>query len=111
LIYFVQVGDTGPIKIGRTENLRRRFANLQIGNPAKLRVIGVIPEEIELHCEFADIALRGEWFKADQRLLEFIERYACLEDEWRGWSDTKRAAQRLRATKKKEKIIISEEEA
>ena len=93
MIYFIQMGDDGPIKIGRADSAPRRIAGLQVGNPVELKLVGVLPEELELHCEFADLALRGEWFSPGERLLEFIERYA-LKEAPPGWSDIERAYER-----------------
>jgi len=95
MIYFIQIGTSGPIKIGRSDNVYRRLKGLQGANPQELRLLGVIPEELELHCEFADIRMRGEWFECDDRLLQLIERYTFSEPE-EGWDDLSRAVERHR---------------
>lgn len=57
-----------PIKIGRTNSLKRRMSNLQTGNPIPLRLLGYIlsKEEVslekELHSEFHAKRRSGEWF-------------------------------------------------
>jgi hypothetical protein len=95
VIYFIQAGDDGPIKIGSSENIPRRIAGLQVGNPAELHVLGVFPEEYELHTHFADIHIRGEWLKPEPQLLDFIKQYTC-ETPDPGWNDISRAFFRRR---------------
>ena len=97
MIYFIQMDNDGPIKIGRADSIPRRIAGLQVGNPTKLKLLGVMPEEKDLHHEFADIGLRGEWFKPDERLLAFVKQYTFQNDEWRGWGDIEKAMQRRRS--------------
>ena len=86
MIYFVRAGKDGPIKIGRTVNggmreLKHRLACMQSGNHAHLICLGVMPEERDLHVTFDDLLIRGEWFKPDERLLKYIERYAQNEPD------------------------------
>ena len=93
MIYFIQAGDSGPIKIGRAGSIPTRIASLQVGNPAELKLLGVLPEEKDLHYDFADLALRGEWFSPGDRLLQFIKRYA-LNEVPVGWHDIRQAYER-----------------
>lgn len=76
VIYFVRSGTSGPIKIGKANNLKRRLASLQTSASEPLRVLGVvpgdIPEEAALHAQFADTRLHGEWFAPSDRLLAYI---------------------------------------
>lgn len=71
MIYFIQVGEAGPIKIGFIEGVtmaqvEQRLAFLQTGNAEQLILRGTMPgdlyEERQLHERFADGRLRGEWF-------------------------------------------------
>jgi len=76
-IYFIQAGETGPIKIGVTcGNPLARMANLQTGCPEQLRLVGCAPgtaqDERDLHERFAKFRVRGEWFTAGPELVEFI---------------------------------------
>ena len=77
LIYFIQAGDDGPIKIGITTCLKRRLAQLQKTSHRALRVLTTMPgdREIEkvLHEGFAICRLCGEWFEPHGALLEFIK--------------------------------------
>lgn len=83
-IYFVQSGDDGAIKIGTTQT-SDRVRNLQTGNPEPLKVLRTIRDvpnglELILHRVFADLRVRGEWFKPDERLLSFV-----AADDWEAW--------------------------
>lgn len=72
-VYFIQAGDDGPVKIGCTQNLKERYAELANGSPLPLTVIGVIPgyrpTEQHLHKLFAADRLHGEWFRPTAALL------------------------------------------
>lgn len=76
MIYFVQP-EGGPIKIGYTLNdLRKRMAYYQpqIGLPFFVlgTMEGVKEEESRLHQRFARLRLRGDWFRPEPELLDFI---------------------------------------
>ncbi|WP_082837094.1 GIY-YIG nuclease family protein [Labrenzia sp. OB1] len=69
-VYFLANGEErlSPIKIGRTNSLKRRMSELQTGNPVQLRLLGYIETtedaslEAQLHREFYQKRLSGEWF-------------------------------------------------
>jgi hypothetical protein len=71
VVYFVQAGDDGPIKIGychKFTGVRPRLDNIQTGCPWPLVIRRVIPvtsvyAERQLHEEFAPYRLAGEWFE------------------------------------------------
>ncbi|MES2902705.1 MAG: GIY-YIG nuclease family protein [Pseudomonadota bacterium] len=67
VIYFIQSGDGGPVKIGFASNLYARFHQLQSGNPVGLKIIGARPGdrvmEARYHVRFQKHRLRGEWFE------------------------------------------------
>ncbi len=78
MIYFIQSGNNGPIKIGYTENgIERRLAELQTASPYKLNLIcyieGSSVVERELHNEFDAYKTTGEWFTPSPELNSFIE--------------------------------------
>jgi hypothetical protein len=81
-VYFMQIGDDGPIKIGFTKNIRHRLSVVQIGNPALVRLIAVTDggraKEFELHNRFKKYRLYGEWFEPNQELLEYISQFKPL---------------------------------
>lgn len=77
LIYFVQAGNGGPIKIGRTSLVvRYRVRELQIGCPYELLLLATMPgglaKERALHARFRGDRLRGEWFRPSPELLGLI---------------------------------------
>lgn len=76
MIYFIQMGHDGPIKIGQSDDPFGRLKDLQVGAPYKLHLVAVtkcVPNsEGDIHARFANIRLNGEWFKPDQALLDFI---------------------------------------
>lgn len=78
MIYFIQQGCDGPIKIGYSNNnVYERLISLQIGNPNELKLIEEIPGtrrvEKKLHKRFSNERIRGEWFEYSERLKLFIE--------------------------------------
>lgn len=75
VVYFVQMGATGPIKIGTAVDMALRLSNLQVGNPEVLILIGTMSggpiEERRLHDRFARHRIRGEWFRPATELIDF----------------------------------------
>src|SRR6516162_9936645 len=86
-VYFVQVGDNGPIKIGKAVSPLARLAELQTGNPIelipRLLLLGGRHERF-LHRRFKDCRIRGEWFRPRQHLRDFIALHVGL---WEYWPD------------------------
>lgn len=78
VVYFIQEGRTGPIKIGWTSNCpHRRRDNLQIGNSEDLHLLGVLPDvdqsvEAEWHNRFSEFRKRSEWFWPSESLVRAI---------------------------------------
>lgn len=78
VVYFIQEGDSGPIKIGFTAGrVGSRLSALQSAHSRPLRIIGTIPgdcgTEIDLHFRFSGHHIRGEWFQPSDELLVFIK--------------------------------------
>lgn len=80
-VYFILNEDSYAIKIGRAKDLAKRIKALQTSSPAKLKLIKSVQVEGDkeaqklersLHQQFNGIRLVGEWFKADENLLEYI---------------------------------------
>lgn len=84
MIYFIQQGEYGPIKIGRTNNIKWRMADLKVASPYPLRLISTMEggekEEKLLHAAFSAVKLEGEWFGPDFCLLHFIYNYTDLNN-------------------------------
>ena len=77
IIYFVQQGTEGPIKVGYTEqSIQVRLAGLQVGNPCELYVIKIIDgtrvDEANIQNLFRDCRIRGEWFTPTNDLNSFM---------------------------------------
>lgn len=77
MIYFIQAGKNGPIKIGFTQNsINDRLNSLQNATYEELELIGTCNGEIEdekkIHSIFNSIKIRGEWFRPTEDLLNFI---------------------------------------
>ena len=135
-IYFIEMEGSEAIKIGRTDanDVTQRMRQLQTGQPAKLRLIGTIEggAEVErnLHEQFADLRINGEWFRGPssfrwflsfmcERQLpwQFCRAYAML-DAWReevlseisaeakeDWRDKQIARQHRQKKDLQEKVI------
>ena len=78
VIYFIQCGKNGPIKIGKTSRkLSIRLSNMQTDCPYKLKCIwlyrGDEYTEETIHKKFKSEHIRGEWFHPSKQLLQFIE--------------------------------------
>ncbi len=79
MIYFIQHGKDGPIKISYTTDdstFHSRLSILQTGSPVELMPLGIgrgaRSDECELHQLFAEEHIRGEWFHPDDALLRYI---------------------------------------
>ncbi len=82
LVYFI--GAFGRVKIGRTNDLDRRLAELQTGCPTKMELLHSIetPQphvlETKLHRIFAHKRLIGEWFDLGAEDLLYIKSHLGL---------------------------------
>jgi hypothetical protein len=76
-VYFIRVGDDGPVKIGITTKPQDRLWALQQASPARLQFLALFRaaqcHESELHHFYEREWLRGEWFRASPRLLAYAE--------------------------------------
>ena len=83
MIYFIQSGSDGPIKIGMSTNPERRLKELISLAPGGLRLLATVPggkaKEIKLHKQFAEDCFQGEWFQPTPALLSFI---TDLDEPW-----------------------------
>ncbi|MBX9659093.1 MAG: GIY-YIG nuclease family protein [Nitrospiraceae bacterium] len=78
-IYVIQLGEHGPIKIGHSQNPKKRVDLLQVGAAERIYVRAITPgsvaDEKALHKKYSEYRLRGEWFQpADDMLLEVLSR-------------------------------------
>lgn len=72
-VYFIRSGSDGPVKIGRTNNIRRRMQMLQTGSANQLVLlrafIGGEVEEKAIHDRLSRFRVSGEWFEASDEVL------------------------------------------
>lgn len=82
-VYFLQSDAHELVKIGVTNNVKKRIESIQIGCPCPLVLAGIITKatwdaaralESRLHRHFAEQRVRGEWFRLDSNTVaEIIE--------------------------------------
>lgn len=76
-VYFIQAGYSGPVKIGVAYDPVERMKELQVGNHQELRLVGIQlgtpSDEKQLHGFFADLHIRGEWFRPEEVLLKYVK--------------------------------------
>jgi hypothetical protein len=74
-VYLIRCG--GFVKIGYANDVRYRLRTLRLANPHEITLIGSArggkAAEAELHRRFATYHHRGEWFRIEGTLREFIE--------------------------------------
>jgi len=91
MIYFIQQGFRGPIKIGVAGDVHKRLASLQSASPQSLFLVGMkegsYEEELKLHCKFNKNRIRGEWFNATQELCDFANKLNLLCFTVRAWAE------------------------
>lgn len=79
MIYAIQVGQSGPIKFGITNNIKRRLSALQNAHFESLQVVATqetaddaaIEKYVHEACQ--PDRLRGEWFKTSPQVQELIQ--------------------------------------
>lgn len=73
-IYFIQAGDF--VKIGYATNIKVRIKGLETGSPVELVLLrqerGNMDDEARYHKQFADLHVRGEWFRYEGSLAAHI---------------------------------------
>jgi len=82
MIYVIEAGDGGPVKIGVAVNPKSRLRELQTGNPEKLRLLAEVDlaDEYErlAHVWLKEFRMEGEWFRrtpeVDAAIRDFFER-------------------------------------
>lgn len=81
-VYFI--GNSEAVKIGYTNNLHTRLHSIRTGNPQSIELLAhfessnVVDDEKQLHHEFRDFRMNGEWFKCNVKLdfvIKFLKSY------------------------------------
>ena len=83
MVYFIQAGANGPIKIGISTVPQIHLDRLQQGNHEALKIVAEIPGERNLEKKIqADLKAfeRGrKWFEATDEVLDYIEKVQSVE--------------------------------
>jgi hypothetical protein len=76
MIYFVRDSLSGHIKVGYADDPWKRLSKIQSDCPGDVTLIateeGGVEREAELHAMFAEQRLRGEWFRGDGLLGDYV---------------------------------------
>ncbi len=79
-VYYVLAPELGTVKIGFAEKPKSRFSKIQSDCPTRLILLAIEDgdetTEGERHARFADYRQRGEWFRHEGELLEYISTLA-----------------------------------
>ena len=90
MVYFIQYGNDGPIKIGMVcgnnkKSVGYRLASLQGGTPIRLKIIGYCQgeekEEEMLHKNMRKYRVSGEWYALKKEEIELIKNLTPTIDE------------------------------
>lgn len=74
--YVLQAEGGGPLKIGKAWDPHSRRGELQVGNPRKLILLGIIPDfEKRVHHALRTHRLSGEWFAPTEPVLEYLKQH------------------------------------
>ncbi len=83
MVYFIQAGENGPIKIGASAVPQIHLDRLQQGNHEELKIVAEIPGERNLEKKVrADLEAfeRGrQWFYPTDEVLDYIEKMQLIE--------------------------------
>ena len=89
IMYLIQMGDTNYYKIGITDNINKRWCQLQCGNPLELKVLSMwghtqreVIKKYErvfhrvLTNQKQRVRANGEWFKLTEEQVDIIKETA-----------------------------------
>jgi len=85
MIYVIEEGLNGPLKIGTTVNLEERLKTLQSGNSKQLNIImsfkGDSKLESKIHKDLAEFKIRekGEWFYRNEKVFLYLNKLSPIE--------------------------------
>ena len=77
-VYLIQAAN-GAVKIGKSQDVNKRLSELNVASPLDLELIGSVcyifghQLEKELHAQYADKWIKGEWFDLDEDDIEVIK--------------------------------------
>jgi len=77
-VYFIYAKKARRIKIGYSNNPKKRICSIQTASPESLIQLAILDGERELeqaiHLHFHHLRENGEWFRAEGELFEWIHR-------------------------------------
>ena len=83
MVYFIQAGANGPIKIGASSVPQIHLDRLQQGNHEELKIVAEIPGEQNLERKVRDDLKAFErgrkWFDATDEVLNYIEKVQSVQ--------------------------------
>lgn len=75
-VYFIQANEGGPVKIGWSDNPKRRLNQLQAAHHGTLNLLAAVPggrdTEKSIHGRLDDYRVRGEWFEDCEPVREVM---------------------------------------
>ena len=85
ILYVIQRGEDGPVKIGITTNLDSRLRQIKTSCPEEVKAVAVyrmMDIEKAIQWLLRDIRMNGEWFlpEAKQRIREILPRQFTLNN-------------------------------
>lgn len=84
MVYFL-ANEENFIKIGFTTDVRRRLTTLQVGSASHQRLLGTMVGtsrmEGDIKHRFRRLRVRGEWFRPEKLLLDFIAEETRTEEK------------------------------
>ncbi len=78
-VYIIKVQNSKKYKIGFTQNIKKRMKQFSTGNPCNLKLLYFVETldykslEKDLHKEFKDCRVKGEWFNFEENDLREVE--------------------------------------
>ncbi len=77
-VYFIRVKGTEKVKIGYSVALNQRMGDLAVGHPDELELLATVSggndAEGRLHRRFAQYRIRGEWYRLEGKLAEYVKK-------------------------------------
>ena len=75
-VYFMRYGTSNRVKIGYTKRMNQRRCGLEGGTPEDLHLLATVTggreQEYRLHKRFAAYRIKGEWYKLEGKLAEYV---------------------------------------
>ena len=83
MVYFIQAGTNGPIKIGASTVPQIHLDRLQQGNHEELKIVAEIPGERSLgnkvRSDLKAFERERQWFNPTDEVLDYIEKMQLIE--------------------------------